>query len=205
MEELGIGRPSTYTAILSVLRERGYVRMEKKRLIPKTRAASSRHFSRLFSPAMSNMASPPISRNCSTGFQRARSTGRRSCAISGATLPSPSTDTKDLRVTHVLDALNDILAPHIFPPRPDGGDPRNCPSCAEGQLSLKLGKFGAFVGCSNYPDCRYTRQISSGEGSEREAVPAEGILLGNDPETGLPVHAAMGRFGPYVQLGEADE
>jgi len=113
-------------------------------------------------------------------------------------------NTKDLRVTHVLDALNDILAPHIFPPRPEGGDPRKCPSCAKGQLSLKLGKFGAFVGCSNYPDCRYTRQISSGEGSEREAVPAEGILLGHDPETGLPITRRDGRFGPYVQLGDAN-
>jgi DNA topoisomerase-1 len=112
--------------------------------------------------------------------------------------------TKDLRVTNVLDALNEILAPHIFPTKPDGSDPRACPSCSNGQLSLKLGKFGAFIGCSNYPDCRYTRQISTGEGTEREAVPAEGILLGRDPETGITVTRRDGRFGPYVQLGEAE-
>jgi DNA topoisomerase-1 len=111
---------------------------------------------------------------------------------------------KELRVTNVLDSLNEILAPHIFPPREDGGDARACPSCGGGQLSLKLGKFGSFIGCSNYPECKFTRPMSPGaEGAE--AVPAEGVLLGVDPETGEKVTRRAGRFGPYLQLGEAVE
>jgi DNA topoisomerase-1 len=105
---------------------------------------------------------------------------------------------KDLRVSEVLDALNDLLAPHIFPPVEKGVDPRQCPQCGNGQLSLKLGKFGAFIGCSNYPECNYTRQMTPG---------AEGAVngtkvLGEDPETGLEVTLRAGRFGPYLQLGE---
>ena len=111
---------------------------------------------------------------------------------------------KDLRVTEVLDALNEILGPHIFPAKEDGSDPRACPSCSAGRLSLKVGRFGAFVGCSNYPECRYTRQFNeTGEG-DAEAANPDGKLLGHDPETGLPVTLRKGRFGPYVQLGDAD-
>ena len=204
MEDLGIGRPSTYTAILSVLRERGYVRMEKKRLHPEDKGRLVTAFLEAF---FARYVEYGFTANLEESLDKI-SAGEidwkevlrdfwRDFAIA-------IDNTKDLRVTHVLDALNDILAPHIFPPRPEGGDPRKCPSCPDGQLSLKLGKFGAFVGCSNYPDCRYTRQISSGEGSEREAVPAEGILLGHDPETGLPITRRDGRFGPYVQLGDAN-
>ena len=104
----------------------------------------------------------------------------------------------------MLDSLNEILAPHIFPPREDGGDARGCPSCGNGQLSLKLGKFGSFIGCSNYPDCKFTRPMSpNAEGGE--AVPADGVLLGVDPESGEKVTRRVGRFGPYLQLGEAAE
>jgi DNA topoisomerase-1 len=110
------------------------------------------------------------------------------------------TDIKDLRVTEVLDALNDLLAPHIFPPREDGGDPRQCPTCGIGKLSLKLGKFGAFVGCSNYPDCRFTRQMTPGANGMGDG----GVkVLGTDPISNLEVTLRSGRFGPYVQLGEA--
>ena len=202
MEELGIGRPSTYTAILSVLRERGYVRMDKKRLIPEDKGRIVTAFLEAF---FARYVEYDFTANLEELLDR----------ISAGEIDWKqvlrdfwqdflvSVDgTKELRVTNVLDALNDILAPHIFPPKEGGGDPRKCPSCDAGQLSLKLGKFGAFVGCSNYPDCRYTRQISSGEG---EAVPAEGIFLGREPETGQPVTRRDGRFGPYVQLGEATD
>jgi DNA topoisomerase I len=111
---------------------------------------------------------------------------------------------KDLRVTHVLDALNEILAPHIFPSPTDGSSPRKCPSCADGQLSLKLGKFGSFVGCSNYPECKFTRQMTA-NGEAASAIPAEGIELGVHPETGEKVTRRQGRFGPYLQLGEVPE
>ncbi len=93
----------------------------------------------------------------------------------------------------------------IFPAEADGSDPRTCPSCADGKLSLKLGRFGSFIGCTNYPTCSYTRQMSvNGEGSA-DAVPAEGILLGQDPETGQNVTRRAGRFGPYLQMGETVE
>ena len=111
---------------------------------------------------------------------------------------------KELRVTNVLDALNEILAPHIFPAQADGGDARKCPSCADGRLSLKLGKYGSFVGCTNYPECKFTRQMTAG-GDAASAIPAEGIELGVHPDTGEKVTRRMGRFGPYLQLGEVPE
>jgi len=110
-------------------------------------------------------------------------------------------DIGDLRIAEVLEALNELLGPHVFPDNGQGGDPRACPSCGEGRLSLKVGKFGAFVGCSNYPDCRYTRQLA--ETGDKAAL-AEGKVLGTDPETGLEVSVRTGRFGPYIQLGEAN-
>ena len=109
-------------------------------------------------------------------------------------------DIGDLRITQVLDALNDLLGPHIFPDQGQGTDPRACPSCGIGRLSLKVGKFGAFIGCSNYPDCRFTRQLADTNGEK--AALAEAKVLGADPETGLDVSLRTGRFGPYVQLGE---
>jgi DNA topoisomerase-1 len=112
---------------------------------------------------------------------------------------------KDLRITQVIDALNDLLAPHIFPARADGGDARACPSCADGQLSLKLGRFGSFIGCTNYPTCNFTRPMSVNAEMAADAVPADGILLGQDPETGQNVTRRIGRFGPYLQLGETVE
>jgi DNA topoisomerase-1 len=103
----------------------------------------------------------------------------------------------------VLEHLNELLGPHIFPARTDGGDPRQCPSCGTGKLSLKLGKYGAFIGCSNYPECRYTRQLAVPSEAAAGGTVSEGKVLGEDPETGLAVSLRTGRFGPYVQLGEA--
>src|SRR5690606_24723262 len=116
-------------------------------------------------------------------------------------------ETKDLRVAEVLESLNELLGPHIFPPKADGSDPRACPACGDGRLSLKLGKYGAFIGCSNYPECRYTRQLvaPNGDGNGEDGTGDGTRLLGQDPETGLDVTLRSGRFGPYVQLGEAVE
>ncbi len=105
-------------------------------------------------------------------------------------------DIKDLRVAEVLDALDDMLGPHIYPPREDGGDVRQCPSCGTGRLNLKAGKFGAFVGCSNYPECRYTRPLAADSEASADRI------LGKDAETDLDVVVKAGRFGPYIQLGE---
>src|SRR5262249_40492977 len=110
------------------------------------------------------------------------------------------TDIGDLRITQVLDTLNEVLGPHIFPPKEDGGDPRLCPLCGQGQLSLRLGKYGAFVGCSNYqadPPCKYTRPLAPNGENEAAAIPSEGIELGEGPNG--PVTLKTGRFGPYFE------
>ena len=110
---------------------------------------------------------------------------------------------KDLRITEVLDALNELLGPHVFPDKGDGTDPRKCPTCDDGILSLKVGRGGAFVGCSNYPDCRFTRNFSQST-EEAGAINPDGEELGKDPETGLIISLRTGRFGPYIQLGEQE-
>jgi len=204
MEELGIGRPSTYVSIMETLRTRGYVRLDKKRLIPEDKG-------RVVTAFLESFFRRYVEYDFTADLEE------KLDEVSAGTIDwkqvlrdfwrdftTALDDVKELRVTNVLDSLNDILAPHIFPPREDGGDARACPSCGGGQLSLKLGKFGSFIGCSNYPECKYTRPMSPGaEGSE--AVPAEGVLLGVDPETGEKVTRRVGRFGPYLQLGEAVE
>ena len=112
--------------------------------------------------------------------------------------------TKELRITEVLDALDAALDPMLFPKSDDGSNPRECPRCGNGRLNLKLGKFGSFIGCSNYPECQYTRQFGeTGEG-EAEALPNDG-LLGKDPHTEEPISLKIGRFGPYVQRGDGKE
>src|SRR5690606_29345236 len=106
-------------------------------------------------------------------------------------------ETKELRVTDVLDTLNEELAPLVFPAREDGSNPRICPRCGSGNLSLKLGKFGAFVGCSNYPECGYTRQLGEGLNGEADGGDNGDRVLGQDPETGEDITLKSGRFGPY--------
>jgi DNA topoisomerase-1 len=202
MEELGIGRPSTYTAILSVLRERGYVRLEKKRLIPEDKGRIVTAFLEAFFARYVEYGFTADLEELLDRISAGEVDWKQVLRDFWRDFAASVDDTRDLRVSAVLDALNDILAPHIFPERPDG-DRRACPTCSTGRLSLKIGKFGAFIGCENYPECRYTRQISQGHNGAEQAVPPDGILLGNEPETGLPVTRRLGRFGPYVQLGEA--
>ncbi len=114
------------------------------------------------------------------------------------------TNIKELRITNVLDVLNVTLAPLAFPVREDGSDVRSCPLCKNGELSLKLGRYGAFVGCSNYPECKYTRQLGTDTGEENEAIQSdEPVVLGVDSQTGKEISLRKGRFGPYVQLGES--
>ncbi|HET7715546.1 MAG TPA: topoisomerase C-terminal repeat-containing protein, partial [Bauldia sp.] len=206
MEELGIGRPSTYTATLSVLRDRGYVRMEKKQLVPEDKGRLVTAFLESFFEryveydftADLEEKLDQISNGDISWKEVLREFWRQFSA--------DVAETNDLRVAEVLEALNELLGPHIFSPRAEGGDPRQCPSCGTGRLSLKLGKFGAFVGCSNYPECRYTRQLAvSSEDGNGSEVGGDGVRnLGQDPETGLDVTVRTGRFGPYVQLGEAN-
>jgi DNA topoisomerase-1 len=200
MEELGIGRPSTYAPILAVLKDRGYVRIDRKRLVPEDKgrvvvAFLETFFARYVEYDFTASLEEQLDRvsNSEVAWRDLLRDFWRDFA--GAV-----DDIKDLRIGDVLQALDELLGPHIFPPRPDGGDPRQCPTCGTGRLSLKLGKFGAFIGCSNYPDCRYTRALTAGSDGNGDNSTK---LLGQDPDTGLEVTLRNGRFGPYVQLGEA--
>ena len=202
LEELGIGRPSTYASILQVLKDRKYVRGEKGRLIPEDRgrivtAFLESFFSRYVEYDFTADLEEQLDRVSNNEIEWLELMRRFWRDFFAAV-----EDIKDLRVGDVIDALDDMLAPHVFPPRPDGTDPRLCPTCGTGRLSLKLGRYGAFIGCSNYPDCRYTRPFSV-PGADGVAEP-EARTLGQDPDTGLDVSLRTGRFGPYVQLGEGN-
>jgi DNA topoisomerase I len=200
LEELGIGRPSTYASILQVLKDRKYVRLDKRRLYPEDRgrivvAFLESFFAKYveydFTASLEEQLDL-ISNNEIAWREVLRDFWRN---FIGAI-----DDTKDLKISQVIDALDALLAPHLFPPRTDGVDPRECPTCKSGRLTLKLSKFGAFIGCSNYPECRYTRPLTAGA----EGGSAIGTKkLGEDPQTGLEVTLRSGRFGPYVQLGES--
>ncbi|MDI3467955.1 MAG: DNA topoisomerase I [Pseudolabrys sp.] len=197
MEELGIGRPSTYASILQVLQDRGYVRLDKKRLIPEDKG-------RVVVAFLESFFTRYVEYDFTAGLEEKLdeiSAGRidwRAVLTEfwGEFIGSVN-DIKDVRNRAVLDALNNLLEPHIFPVRADGAPRRQCPQCGSGELSLKTGRFGAFVGCSNYPECNFTRQITpSADGMQGKKV------LGEDPATGLEVTLRSGRFGPYLQLGE---
>ncbi|MBN9332182.1 type I DNA topoisomerase [Devosia sp.] len=205
MEELGIGRPSTYAATLSTLKDRDYVRLEGKALHPEDRG-------RIVTAFLESFFTRYVEYGFTAGLEEQLD------EISDGKLDYKQVlrdfwkdftgnveEIKDLRVSEVLDALNDLLASRIFPPKEDGSDPRRCPTCGTGTLSLKLGKFGAFIGCSNYPECKHTMQLSdAASGQSSEAAAGDGVL-GTDPESGEEVHLKSGRFGPYVQLGEGKE
>ena len=206
MEELGIGRPSTYTATLAVLRDRGYVRIEKKRLVPEDKGRLVTAFLESFFDRYVEYDFTADLEEKLDRISNGEIAWRDVLREFWTEFSSHVEKTKELRVSAVLDALNDLLAPHIFPPRADGLDPRTCPLCGTGKLSLKLSRFGAFIGCSNYPECKFTRQLAAPNGEDGEAANDNGTRsLGIDPESGLEVTVRNGRFGPYLQLGEAEE
>src|SRR5215207_1591701 len=196
MEELGIGRPSTYASILQVLKDRGYVKLEKKRLHGEDKgrvvvAFLENFFARYVEYDFTAALEEQLDRVSNNEISWQQVLKEFWVGFSGAV-----NDIKDIRVSEVLDVLDDMLGPHIYPARADGGDVRQCPTCGTGKLNLKAGKFGAFVGCSNYPECRYTRPLAADSEASADRV------LGKDPETDLDVTVKAGRFGPYIQLGE---
>jgi DNA topoisomerase I len=201
MEELGIGRPSTYAAILQVLKDRGYVRIDKKRLVPEDKGRLVVAFLESF---FARYVEYDFTAGLEEGLDRVSNNEvawRDLLRDFWRDFIGAVEEIKDLRIAEVLDALDALLAPHVFPPRADGVDPRLCPTCGSGRLSLKLGKFGAFIGCSNYPECRYTRPFSVPAPGEEDKTDNGVRVLGEDPESGLEVTVRGGRFGPYVQLG----
>ncbi|OPB31624.1 type I DNA topoisomerase [Bartonella sp. AR 15-3] len=206
LEELGIGRPSTYASILSTLCDRGYIITDKRKLIPDVKG-------RIVTAFLENF----FNRYVECGFTAALE--EKLDLISDGKLSwkdvlrdfwdefnASVTNIQELRIMNVLDVLNIALASFAFPTREDGSDCRSCPLCTNGQLSLKLGRYGAFIGCSNYPECKYTCQLGSDTEEQSKAMHNdEPVMLGIDPETGKDISLRNGRFGPYIQLGEGKE
>lgn len=204
LEELGIGRPSTYASTLSTLIDRDYVRLEQKRFIPEDKGRLVTIFlEKFFARYVEYDFTASLEEKLdlvSDGKLAWKDFLREFWTEFSAAIGA----TAELRVSNVIDAINDVLGSYLFPPRTDAEgnsvDPRVCPTCGTGQLSLKLGKFGAFVGCSNYPECRFTRPFGGDQANQNGDIPPDGKVLGNDPN-GVPVFLKSGRFGAYVQLG----
>ena len=197
MEELGIGRPSTYASIVTTIQDREYVRKDKNRLIPEDKG-------RIVTIFLLNFFRKYVGYEFTANLEEELdviSAGdgdyKETLAKFWRDFSAAIAETSELRITEVLDVLDEALAPTLYPPREDGGDPRVCPLCGNGQLHLKTSKTGGFVGCGNYPECRYTRPIGgdAAEGGDR--------VLGED--AGDEISLRSGRFGPYVQRGEATE
>lgn len=212
LEELGIGRPSTYASIIQVLQERNYVRIDKKRFLPEDRG-------RVVTSFLANFFGKYVAYDFTADLEEqldniAEGTAQWQQVMQKfwVDFSGKVNETKELRITEVIDTLNQELAVLLFPDRGDGKNPRQCPNCDDGQLSLKLGKFGSFVGCSNYPTCRFTRPLDAEvqaqqldeNGNVIENANAD-RELGVDPETQKPIYARLGRFGPYVQLGDEEK
>jgi len=205
LEELGIGRPSTYASIIQVLQDRNYVRIDKKRFIPEDRGRVVTAFLENFFERYVEYGFTADLENQLDEISDGKIPWRKVLEDFWRDFSSAVAGTKDLTITQVLDALDKELGDHFFPARGDGNDPRLCPACNKGRLGLKLGKFGGFIGCSNYPECRYTRKLGlEGEDENGEGGADAGPrLLGTDPVSGLPVTLRKGPYGNYVQLGEA--
>jgi DNA topoisomerase-1 len=195
MEELGIGRPSTYASIVSTIQEREYVRKEQNRLFPEDKGRIvtifllnffKKYVEYDFTAALENQLD-----NVSAGEQDYKEVLQKFWRDFSAAIA----ETSELRITEVLDVLDDALAPQLYPPREDGSDPRVCPQCGNGQLHLKSSRTGGFVGCGNYPECTFTRPLSG------DADDNGDMVLGED--NGDVISVKTGRFGPYVQRGEA--
>ncbi len=203
MEELGIGRPSTYAATLQTLKDRDYVRLEKNRFFPEESgrlltAFLERFFERYVSYDFTAHLEDELD-----DISGGRAAWQKVLEAFWRDFKPKTAEVMEQKPSEITAALDDFLAPWLFPDASDGSDPRLCPACGEGRLGLRGGRFGAFVACSNYPDCKYTRRFGqSGEGAGEDTGPQ---LLGTDPETGREVSLRAGRFGPYFQLGEGKD
>jgi len=203
MEELGIGRPSTYASIVTTIQDRGYVRKDKNRLIPEDKG-------RLVTAFLQNYFRKYVGYDFTAGLEDELDDVSAGDADYKDVLgrfwrdfSAAIAETSELRITDVLEKINEVLEPHLFPPTEEGGDPRLCPNCGKGRLSMRTARSGgAFIGCSNYPECRYTRPFGP-PGTESDEIGPDGKLLGYDNDE--PISLRKGRFGPYVQRGEATE
>ena len=203
LEELGIGRPSTYASTIQVLKDRDYVRVDKNRFF-------AEESGRLVTAFLERFFEKYVEYGYTAGLEDELDEISGGRAQWQAVLDSfwrdfkpRTTEVMEFKPSEVTAELDQFLEPYLFPAKADGSDPRLCPNCGTGRLALRGGKFGAFVACSNYPECKYTRAFAQPGGEAGESTGPE--TLGNDPETGLPVERKSGRFGPYIQLGEGKE
>ena len=201
LEELGIGRPSTYASIIKTLKDREYVRVEKNRFF-------AEESGRLVTAFLERFFEKYVSYDFTSGLEDELDEVSGGRAEWQAVLEAfwrdfkpRTTEVMEQKPSEVTAELDKFLEPYLFPAQADGSDPRLCPHCGQGHLALRGGKFGAFVACSNYPDCKYTRRFGQPGAAGEDAGPE---TLGEDPETGLPVERKSGRFGPYIQIGEGE-
>ena len=206
MEELGIGRPSTYASILSVLQDRKYVRQEKRRFIPEDRGRLVTAFLVSFFEHYVDTGFTAQMEEQLDDISAGQADWRAMMRAFWEGFSHAVDQTKDLKISDVIAALDEDLGPHFFPPREDGTDPRACQACGNGRLGLKLGRYGSFIGCSNYPACQYTRRLAIETGDDQGETLKEGMrVLGPHPETGEEITVRRGPYGLYVQQGENGE
>ncbi|MBW8841678.1 MAG: type I DNA topoisomerase [Sphingomonadales bacterium] len=203
LEELGIGRPSTYASIIQTLKDRDYVRVEKNRFF-------AEESGRLVTAFLERFFEKYVSFDFTAGLEDeldeisgGRAEWQKVLEAFWRDFKPRTAEVMEFKPSEVTQQLDQFLAPYLFPDKADGGDPRLCPNCGLGQLSLRGGRFGAFIACSNYPECKYTRRFAQAGAADGEDSGPES--LGKDPATGLEVERKAGRFGPYIQLGEGKD
>jgi DNA topoisomerase-1 len=204
LEELGIGRPSTYAATIQVIKDRNYVRVEKNRFF-------AEESGRLLTAFLERFFDRYVAYDFTAGMEEelddvsgGRGAWKDLLAKFWRDFKPKSDEVMERKPSEVTAELDTFLSDYLFPPREDGSDPRLCPKCGAGRLALRGGRYGAFVACSNYPECKFTRKFAQG-GESGEAGGGDDAVLGTDPVTGLEVSRRSGRFGPYVQLGDGKE
>ncbi len=201
MEELGIGRPSTYASTIQTLRDRAYVRMEKNRFFAEDSGRLLTAFLERFFPRYVGYDFTAEMEEELDDVSGGRAEWKALLEAFWRDFKPKSDEVMERQPSEVTEVLDEFLSDYLFPQRADGADPRLCPKCGEGRLALRGGRFGAFIGCSNYPECTFRRRFGQpGEDGETEEAG-----LGTDPVTGLEVERKVGRFGPYVQLGEGKD
>lgn len=206
MEELGIGRPSTYASILGVLRDRGYVTLENRYFIPQDRGRLVTAFLTSFFKRYVDVDFTATLEEKLDEVSDSKINWKNVLQDFWSDFSTAIEQTKELKISDVIDALDQDLGSHFFAETTDGSDPRACPVCKNGKLHLKLGRFGAFIGCSNYPECQYTRKLSLDNADQEEnEILKEGYkILGSNPENNEVITLRKGPYGLYIQSGEAD-
>ena len=203
LEELGIGRPSTYASTIQTLRDRDYVRVEKNRFF-------AEESGRLLTAFLERFFERYVAFDFTAGMEDeldvvsdGKAEWKAVLAAFWKDFKPKSDEVMEFKPSEVSEKLDEFLSDYLFPPKDDGSDPRMCPKCGEGRLALRGGKYGAFIACSNYPECKFTRRFAQPGGAGDDG--GDDQSMGKDPVTGLEVERKTGRFGPYIQLGEGKE